>query len=159
MDLKLTLYLIFGDFWSVFQGCTSSRRLNFGQWYLIFFILIVELVSCHTSGGRNFEVAPTFFKICAPLCYAIKTIIWHVWKCILVLADRTSYVLHKRFFFIYWTILLIITNAKIEHFRNEKLTWNDDWVRKWDNIQQNSSCNNFMLKKNLFHIKCYIKTL
>ena len=158
MDLKWSLYLIFGDFWRVFQGCTNSWRLNFGRWHLIFWILIKGRASCHPSRGRNFEAAPTFFKNLCTLVLCSKNNKLACLKSYLS-TDWQNIIRSSWTFFIYWTMILTITNAKIEHFRNEKLTWNDQCVRKWDNIPQNSSCNNFTVKKNSFHLKSCIKIL
>ena len=72
VDVKLSLYLILGDFFGVFlqnaqiPGVRSLGRINFLRRRQCLWVLSIDRASCHPSGGRNFEVASTILKKLCP---------------------------------------------------------------------------------------------
>ena len=72
MDVKLSFYLILGDFLGVFfqaariQGVRSLRGINLVWRRQCLWVLSMDLTSYHPSGGRNFEVTSTILKKLCP---------------------------------------------------------------------------------------------
>ena len=72
VDVKLSLYLILGDFLGAFFQDTqipdvrSLGQINIVRRRQCLWVLSTDLVSCYPSGGRNFEVASTFLKKLCP---------------------------------------------------------------------------------------------
>ena len=123
MDVKLSVYLISGDFLGVFSrdaeilGVWSLGRINFVRRCQFLWVLSMYRASCHSVGGRNFDVASTILKKLCPHVLGIKN--KFVCLKIYLSIDRQTNIVLQNTLFIYWAMdpEIYNHNAEIEHFR------------------------------------------
>ena len=78
IDVKLSLYLLWGDFFGVFfqnaqiPVVRSPGRINFERRRQCLWVLSMDLASCHPSGGKILRWLLHFWKRCALMYYAIQ---------------------------------------------------------------------------------------
>ena len=84
VDVKLSMYLILGDFLGLFfqdsqiPDVRSLGRINLVRRRQCLCVLSMDLAPCHPSGDRNFEMASTFLKKLCPsaLRNKISSCVW-----------------------------------------------------------------------------------